>query len=134
MNDVGEVGNLDDGLRELLGVLDKRLHVTNGDVALYHHDTANNSHKDVTNIANKAHQRHYNAGDKLRSPSCIIEPVIALVEFVNSIFFVSEGFHDLVARVHFLDMPVEFSQRTLLLAEVPLRASGYAHRDDEAQR
>ncbi len=45
-----------------------------------------------------------------------------------------KGFHDLVARIHFLNMAVEFTKRPLLLAEVRLRAFRNTHCDQQAQR
>ena len=134
LNHVSEIGQLSDRLGKLLGVLNKCLHIANGNRSLRDHDAADHGHKDVANVAYKAHERHDNARNELGSPARIIQFLVALVKFSNGLPFAPKGFHDLVARVHFLDMAVELTKRSLLRPEVVLRAFRNPHGDDQAQR
>ncbi len=133
LNDVREVRKLGDRLRELLCVLDKSRHIANSNGSLSHQNAADYRDKHVADVADKAHERHNDARNELRSPASFVELLIAHGKFGNGLCLAPEGFDDLVTHIHLLDMAVEFSKRPLLPSEVILRAFGNTHCDEQTQ-
>ncbi len=78
------------------------------------HDAADHRHEDVAQVADKAHERHDNAGCELRSPAGVIQFLVALLKFRDGLSFASEGLDDLVTGVHLLDVAVQLAKRPLL--------------------
>ncbi len=58
LNHIGDIGQRGDRLGKLLGILNKRLHISNGYAPVCHHDAAHHGHDDIAEVANKAHERH----------------------------------------------------------------------------
>src|SRR5579885_2097534 len=134
LDDVSDIGKLRDRHSELLRVLDERLHVTNRNRTLRYHDAADDTHEDVADVADEAHQWHDDSGDELRPPACIIVLRVQFIEMLHRLALVSEGLDDFVSGVHRLDMAIELTERALLPREVDLRAFGDEARHEQAER
>jgi len=133
LEDIGDVGGLHDGPGELLGVLNKRLDIADGDLAARHQDTADHADQHVTEVADEVHQRHDDAGDKLRFPARRVEPLVDRIEGVDRLGLVAERLDDGVPGIHLLHVAVEHAQFALLCHEVALRALGDQSRHQDVQ-
>lgn len=58
---VGHLGQLLDGLGEVLYILDEGLDITDGDDARRREDTAHDGHRHIAQVAHKVHDGHHHA-------------------------------------------------------------------------
>jgi len=129
LENVGNIGELGNRLRKGANILNERLNVANGNQVADCQDSPHHDNCHVTKIANKSHDGHHQAGQKLGFPSGLVEGIVQSVEFLDALPFAVKGFHNYVTTVHLLNMPVYMPQEFLLLFEVFLRIldhqSGY---------
>jgi len=136
LDEVDNVGDLHDGLCELLGVLDEGLNVANGDDPLRDEDASHHRDDHIAQIAYEPRQRHDHAGQKLCLVTRIAELLVYALEPLDHILFSAVRLHNDVPGVNFLYVPAQFSKLLLLPQEEPLgvsRDDGCRH-DTQRQR
>ena len=131
---IGDIGDLLDGLREAAHILDKRLNVAHGDGAVQRKEAAQNTDAHIAQVADKVHQRHHHAGEKLAFPGRVIQVIVDFVERLDAFFFTVEGRYHQMTAIHLLHVSVGVAQISLLLLEKGLAALDHVANDDEAQR
>ncbi|MNM97300.1 hypothetical protein D3C81_1098010 [compost metagenome] len=83
LDDVGDVRRLRDRHRKLAGVLDKRLYITDFDRSLGHENPADHRNEYISDVPDKTHNRHDDAGDELSLPARLIQAFINVVELLQ---------------------------------------------------
>ena len=119
---VGHLCELDDGLREVLDVLDERLDVAHRDYALDSEHTAHDGHDDITQIADDVHDRAHEPREELGFPCTLVESLVRVVELVYRCLLTAERLHDRMAAERFLDEAVDGAEVGLLSIKLLLRA------------
>ncbi|MMZ59234.1 hypothetical protein D1872_212600 [compost metagenome] len=124
LNNIGDVRGLGDRHRKLPGILDKRLHIADLDRLFGDENAADYRDEHISDVADKAHDRHDDAGNKLRLPAGLVQPAVDFIELLLRFALAAEHFNDLVPGVHFLDVTVQLAQLFLLPDELFLRPLG----------
>ena len=82
--------------------------------------SAQDAHRDVTQIAYENSERHHQTGEELRLPGGCLQIFVDLIEFSRRLFFSPECFDDRVAGVHLFDVTVYFTKISLLVMKIAL--------------
>ena len=103
----GHPAELPQGLGELLGVLDERLHVAQAQAAARDHEPAEDRDHDIGQIPDDLHDRHHEAGQELGAQAGAVELLVLGVEPLARVPHTTVGAHQGVTGEGLLDTHVQ---------------------------
>ena len=112
------LGDLLDRLCEVSDILEKRLHITYFDLALDHHESAQQSNHHISQVTHKLHDRHHHTGEKLRAPCRAVQLFIGLLKFADHGLFLVKCLYNIMSAINLLHLSVYFTQILLLCLEI----------------
>ena len=122
LHDRGHAAELRERLRELLRVLDERLHVAEAQLAVGDHEPAEHRDADVGQVSDEHHAGHDHAREELRLEAGLVELLVLDLELRGGVGLATEDLHERVTRERLLDAGVEAPDLAPLDAERLLRA------------
>ena len=117
---VGDLGQLGDGLCEVLHVLDEGLDVAYRDSARHGEERAGDGDGHIPQIPYEPEHRHHEAREELRLPAGVVERLVVGLVGAHGLVLPPEGAHDGMARERLLHTAVQRAEQTLLGHEVLL--------------
>ncbi len=121
LQDIGDIGHLNDGMGELTHILDKGLHIPDEDSPLRHQEAPHQNHQNVADVIDEIYGRKNNPRHELGLPAHLVEPLVDLPKLLHRIPFMPKHLDDFVPAVHLLHMAVQLAQDLLLLCKKTLR-------------
>ncbi len=97
----GHVGQLGQGLGELVGILEKSLDIAQADGAVDHVDDPKDGNQEIADIFNKVHQGENHDLEKFRLPGSVKVGVIMLCKSLLFIFFLAKNADDADLETHY---------------------------------
>ena len=107
LDEVGDAGGLDDGHRELAGVLDERHDIAQGHRARRDLQAADDRDGHVVEVGHEVEGGLDDARDELGLAAGLVQPLVLGPERLDRLPLPPEQLDDAVAGVHLLDVPVE---------------------------
>ncbi len=100
--------------------MNESLYITNGDGAVDGQIASQDTDGDITQVADKVHDREQQAGQELRFPGRVEQGSIDLVKLFDALGLAVEGLHHHMSAVHFFDVTVDMPKVILLAFEEDL--------------
>ena len=132
MDSATEVSHLGNRLGELVGVLQERLDVPQGNPSVNDGKGPRYRYQEVTKVPDKVHHGEDQDRKELGLPGGLVVLVVLLSKLLFFIRFLVEGPNDGVPGVGFFDLTVDFPQGRLLPTEQPLGGWGNKGHDHQA--
>ncbi len=133
LDEVGDAGRLDDGHRELAGVLDERHDIAQGHGPGRDLQAADDRDGHVVEVGHEVERGLDDARDELGLSARLVQALVLGPERLDGLLLPPEQLDDAVAGVHLLDMSVEGARGRPLDHELGLRPLGDDGRDDQRQ-